>query len=167
MASIQRSIYLLNAHSLWATFRHNWTQCIVGNSLLLQRYVGKGINAKNPAIFNFKALSCGLCSFKAFDDLNVPEVKNRFWFRNRKIEIWKLASEFQFLFFVKIGKSFFWGIENWNLMLNFNFRFFWNLKIENWKLKCIFPFQFSRKTVGTRVHALLPIDFDETSMFVQ
>lgn len=49
---------------------------------------------------------------------------------------WKLASEFQFSFFVKIENwcpiliSFFFGIENWNLMLNFNFRLFRKLKIE-------------------------------------
>ena len=61
--------------------------CIDGNSLLLQRYVRKGIDAKTPAIFSLKALSSGLCSFKAFSDLHVPEVKNRYRFRNRKIEI--------------------------------------------------------------------------------
>ena len=37
-------------------------------------------------------------------------------------------------------------------MFEFQFSFSWKLKIEN--LKCIFVFQFSRKTVGTRVHAL-------------
>ena len=37
-------------------------------------------------------------------------------------------------------------------MLNFNFRFFW--EIQNSKLKCIFVFHFFRKTFGTRVHVL-------------
>ena len=62
-------------------------QYIDGNSLLLQRYVRKGIDSKNPAIFSFKALSSGLCSFKALSDLHVPEVRNRYRFQNRKIKI--------------------------------------------------------------------------------
>jgi len=55
MASIQRSFYLLNAHAICTVFLHNWTQCIDGFSLLhvLQWYVRKGDNAKNPAILSF------------------------------------------------------------------------------------------------------------------
>ena len=50
MPSIERSFYLL---TFCAIFLYNWTQCIDGFSLLLQRYVGKGNDAKNPAIFSF------------------------------------------------------------------------------------------------------------------
>ena len=47
------SFYLLNTHSICAIFLYNWTQCIDGFSLLLQKYVRKGNDAKNPAILSF------------------------------------------------------------------------------------------------------------------
>jgi len=53
MPSIERPFYLLNTRTIWAIFLYNWTQCIDGFSLLLQMYVRKGNNAKNPAILNF------------------------------------------------------------------------------------------------------------------
>ena len=34
-------------------FLYNWTHCIDGFSLLLQRYVRKGNDAKDPAILSF------------------------------------------------------------------------------------------------------------------
>ena len=42
-----------NALGICAIFLHNWTQCIDGFSLLLERYVRKGNDAKNPAILSF------------------------------------------------------------------------------------------------------------------
>jgi len=51
--SIERSFYLLNTHSICATFLYNLTQRIDGFSLLLQRYVRKGNDVKNPAILSF------------------------------------------------------------------------------------------------------------------
>jgi len=53
MPSIERSFYLLNTHSICAIFLYIWMQCIDGFSLLLQRYIRKGNNAKNPAILSF------------------------------------------------------------------------------------------------------------------
>jgi len=50
MPSIEWSFYLLNTRTICAIFLYNWTQCIGGFSLLLQRYVRKGNDAKNPAI---------------------------------------------------------------------------------------------------------------------
>jgi len=53
MPSIERSFYLLNTSSICAIFLYNWTQRIDGFGLLLQRYVRKGNDAKNPAILSF------------------------------------------------------------------------------------------------------------------
>jgi len=49
--AIQWSFYLLN--TICAIFLYIWTQCIDGFSLLLQRYITKGNDAKNPAILSF------------------------------------------------------------------------------------------------------------------
>ena len=53
MPLIERSFYLLNTGTIRAIFLYNWTQCIDGFSLSLQRYVRKGNGAKNPAILSF------------------------------------------------------------------------------------------------------------------
>ena len=53
MPSIERSFYLLNTRTIFAIFLYYWTQCIDGFSLLLQSYVSKGNDAKNPAILSF------------------------------------------------------------------------------------------------------------------
>jgi len=53
MRWIERSFYLRNIHTICATFLYNWTQCVDGFSLLLQRYVRKGNDARNPAILSF------------------------------------------------------------------------------------------------------------------
>ena len=54
MPSIERSFYLLNTRT--TIFLYNWTQCIVGFSLLFQRYVRKGNDAKNSAILSYSLL---------------------------------------------------------------------------------------------------------------
>ena len=76
-----------------------------------------------------------------------------------KIKIWKLASEFQFSFFCETENWYqiliFVFLRDWKLKFDVEFQFSIFLENENWKLKCIFVFQFSRKTVGTRVHAFL------------
>ena len=53
MPSIERSFYLLNTRTIYAIFLYNWTECIDGLSILLQRYVREGNDAKNPAILSF------------------------------------------------------------------------------------------------------------------
>ena len=53
MLSIEWSFYLLNPCTICAIFLYNWMQCINGFSLLSQRYVRKGNDAKNPAILSF------------------------------------------------------------------------------------------------------------------
>ena len=50
---MERSFYLLNTRTHCVIFLYNWTQFIDGFSLLSQRYVRKGNDAKNPAIFGF------------------------------------------------------------------------------------------------------------------
>jgi len=53
MPSIKRSFYLLNTRTICAIFLYYWTQYIDGFSLLLQRYVRKANDAKNPTILSF------------------------------------------------------------------------------------------------------------------
>jgi len=50
---MERSFYLLNACPTCVVFLYNWTQCIDGFGLLLQRYVREDNDAKNPAILSF------------------------------------------------------------------------------------------------------------------
>ena len=50
---IQRLFYLLNVRPICTILLHKWIQCIDGFILLLQRYVRKGNDAKNPAILSF------------------------------------------------------------------------------------------------------------------
>ena len=47
------SFYLLNTRTICAIFLDNQKQCIDSFSLLLQRYVRKDNDAKNPAILSF------------------------------------------------------------------------------------------------------------------
>jgi len=56
MLSIELSFYLLNTRTINAIFLYNWTQCIDGFSLLLQRCVRKGNDANDPAILTFSLL---------------------------------------------------------------------------------------------------------------
>ena len=51
--SIERSFYLLNTRTICAIFLYYWTQWIDGFSFLLQRYVRKAKDAKNPAFLSF------------------------------------------------------------------------------------------------------------------
>ena len=53
MPSTERLFCLLNTRRICAIFLYNWTQRIDDFSLLLQRYVRKGNDAKNPAILSF------------------------------------------------------------------------------------------------------------------
>ena len=52
MPSTERSFYLLKTRTTFVIFLYNCMQCIDGFSILL-RYVLKGNDAKNPAIFSF------------------------------------------------------------------------------------------------------------------
>ena len=52
MPSTERSFYLLNTRTIRVIFLYNYMQCIDGFSILLQRYVAKGNDAKNPAMFS-------------------------------------------------------------------------------------------------------------------
>ena len=46
-------ILLLKTRTICAIFLYNWTQCIDGFSILLQKYFRKGNAAKNLAILSF------------------------------------------------------------------------------------------------------------------
>ena len=48
MPSTERSFYLLKTRTICVIFLYNCMQCIDGSSILLQRYVTKGNDAKNP-----------------------------------------------------------------------------------------------------------------------
>ena len=66
MPSTERSFYLLKTRTICVIFLYNCRQCIDGFSILLQRYVVKGNNAKNPAIFSFcyrkNPVKCNACA---------------------------------------------------------------------------------------------------------
>ena len=53
MPSTERSFYLLDTRTICVIFLYNCMQCIDGFSTLLQRYVTKGYDAKNPAFLAF------------------------------------------------------------------------------------------------------------------
>ena len=54
MPSTERSFYMiLNTHTICVIFLYNYMQCVDGFSILLQRCITKGNDAKNPAIFSF------------------------------------------------------------------------------------------------------------------
>ena len=53
----EQSFYLLKTRTICVIFLYNCMQCIDGFSILLQRYVIKGNDEKNPAIFSFCLLS--------------------------------------------------------------------------------------------------------------
>lgn len=67
------------------------------------------MHAKNPAIFSFKALASGICSFKAFSDFHVPRKYGRganFGIEKLKLKIGIRISIFIFLWKLKIDVQF-------------------------------------------------------------
>ena len=66
MPSTERSFYLLKARTICVIFLYNCMQCIDSFTILLQRYVIKGNEAKNPAIFSFcyrkNPVKCNACA---------------------------------------------------------------------------------------------------------
>ena len=67
MPSTERSFYLLNTRTICVIFLYNCMQCIDGSSILLQRYVTKGDDAKNPAFLAFvcyrkNPVKCNACA---------------------------------------------------------------------------------------------------------
>ena len=67
MSSTERSFYLLNTRTICVIFLYNCMQCIDGFSILLQRYVTKGNDAKNPAFLAFvcyrkNSVKCNACA---------------------------------------------------------------------------------------------------------
>ena len=53
MPPAERSFYLLNIRTICVIFLYNCMQCVDGFNILLQQYVTKGNDVKNPAIFSF------------------------------------------------------------------------------------------------------------------
>lgn len=108
---------------------------------------------KSPQTVSLKFTVIGFLCLPVFVWLiGNHELKIKTWCSKQKIEMWKLASEFQFPFSVSnfYFRFFFW-IENWNLIFYFRFPLSWKLKIENQSY--IFVSPIHRKTVGTWVHA--------------
>ena len=67
MPSTERSFYLLKTCTIYVIFLYNSMQCIDGFSILLQRYVTKGNDAKNPAFLGFvcyrkNPVKCSACA---------------------------------------------------------------------------------------------------------
>ena len=67
MPSTERSFYFLNTRIICVFFLCNCMQCIDGFSILLQRYVTKGNEAKNPAFLAFvcyqkNPVKCNACA---------------------------------------------------------------------------------------------------------
>ena len=67
MPSTERSFYLLKTRTICVIFLYNCMQCIDGSSILLQRYVTKGNDAKNPAFLAFvcyrkNPVKCNACA---------------------------------------------------------------------------------------------------------
>ena len=67
MPSTERSFYLLNTRTICVIFLYNCMQCIYGFSILLQRYVTKRKDAKNPAFLAFvcyrkNPVKCNACA---------------------------------------------------------------------------------------------------------
>ena len=53
MPSTEQSFYLHKTRTICVIFLYNYMQCIDASSILLQRYVIKGNDAKNPAFLAF------------------------------------------------------------------------------------------------------------------
>ena len=53
MPPTELAIILFTQHPHYLHYLYNCMQCVDGFSILLQRYVTKGNDAKNPAIFSF------------------------------------------------------------------------------------------------------------------
>ena len=67
MPSTEWSFYLLNTRTICVIFLYNCMQCIDGSSILLQRYVTKGNDVKNPAFLAFvcyrnNPVKCNACA---------------------------------------------------------------------------------------------------------
>ena len=67
MPSTEGSFYLLNTRTTCVIFFYNCMQCIDGSSILLQRYVTKGNDAKKPAFLAFvcyrkNPVKCNACA---------------------------------------------------------------------------------------------------------
>ena len=98
--------------------------------------------AKKMWAFSFKFTVNGFHYFPVFvrswlsltDLKEGPQTGNKTGCCNRKIEIWKLASEVQFIFSVNIEKRCqilsFVFLVGWNLKFESSFSIFWKLKIK-------------------------------------
>ena len=67
LPSTERSFYLLNTRTICVILLYNCMQCIDGFSILLQRCVTKGNDAKNPAFLAFvcyrkNPVKCNACA---------------------------------------------------------------------------------------------------------
>ena len=67
MLLTERSFYLLDTRTFYVIFLYNCIQCIDGFSILLQGYVTKGNDAKNPAFLAFvcyrkNPVKCNACA---------------------------------------------------------------------------------------------------------
>ena len=110
MPSTERSFSLLKTRTICVIFLYNCMQCIDGFSILLQRYVIKGNDAKNPAIFSFvcclkSPVKCNACAVaqKIETDCFSRNVQlssdplvgilREIWHKNRSETSWMISHE--------------------------------------------------------------------------
>ena len=109
MPSTEWSFYLLKTRTICVIFLFNCMQCINGSSILLQRYVTTGNDAKNPAFLAFvcyrknpvKCNACAVarkietdclsrkCLFLAIQSLEFQEI----WQKYRSEPTWMIYHE--------------------------------------------------------------------------
>ena len=110
MPSTERSFYLLNTRTICVIFLYNWTQCVDGFSILLQRYVTIGNDAKKPSNFQLLFVTertqlnathaqlleklrpialAETCRFLAIQSLEFQEI----WQKNRSEPTWMIYHE--------------------------------------------------------------------------
>ena len=114
MLSTERSFYLLNTRTICVIFLYNCMQCIDGFSILLQRYVTKGNDAKYPAFLAFicyrkNTVKCNACAVaRKLRPITLAETRRFLAIQSLEFqEIWqKTRSETTWMIYHK--KSEFW-----------------------------------------------------------
>ena len=64
----------LNTRTFCVIFPYNWTQCVDGFSLALQRYVRKGNDAKNSAVLSYCLHVTERTQLRWYVPQNIPKI---------------------------------------------------------------------------------------------
>ena len=114
MPSTEWSFYLLNTRTICVIFLYDYMQCIDGFSILLQRYITKGNDAKNPAFLAFvcyrkNPVECNACAAARKIETDCF---------GRKVPFLAIQS---FKNFKKFGKKIDQRPRDWSITKNLNF----------------------------------------------